>query len=200
MNRTICVVWGLAAGLAVVVLANVSALAASPSDVTPQASMNVWEKAHDAILRGDTKSARASALQMLQENTDPKAWYYGNVIYEANQILGLAALSEGNVKEAKEYLLAAGRTPGSPQLHSFGPDMELARKLLARGEKEVVIEYLDLVAQFWAWTPETKLREDEKRVPGSAALVRKIDHDHRLRIEEWKRQVRAGKQPDLECD
>src|SRR5207302_2318611 len=111
---------------------------------TPPASTNAWKEAKDAIRRGDAQSARTYALQMLRENTDPKAWYYGNVVDEANQILGLAARQEGNVKEAKQYLLAAGRTPGSPQLDSFGPSMVLAQKLLALGEKEVVIQYLDL--------------------------------------------------------
>jgi hypothetical protein len=134
---------------------------------------------------------------MLRENTNPKAWYYGNVVHEANQILGLAALQEGNIEEAKRYLLAAGRTLGSPQLDSFGPHMELAQKLLARGEKEVVVEYLDLVAKFWASTSEAKLREYEKKRPGSAAVFRRVNREHGRQIEEWKKQIRAGKQPEL---
>ena len=163
----------------------------------PQASPNPWESAREAILAGDAKSARTYALQMLRENTDPKAWYFGNVVHEANQILGLAALLDGDIPEAKHYLLAAGRIPGSPQLDSFGPHMVLAQKLLARGEKEVVIEYLDLVAKFWASTPKSKLREYEKMRPGSAALFRKVGREHRRQIEEWKKQIRAGKQPEL---
>jgi len=38
-------------------------------------------------------------------------------------------LKEGKVEDAKHYLLEAGKTPGSPQLNSFGPDMSLAEEL-----------------------------------------------------------------------
>lgn len=38
---------------------------------------------------------------------------------------------------------------GSPQLKSFGPSMGLAKELVRDGEKEAVIEYLKLCAQFW---------------------------------------------------
>ena len=43
----------------------------------------------------------------------------------------------------------AGKTPGSPQLNSFGPNMMLAEALLEAGRKETVIEYLKLCGKFW---------------------------------------------------
>ena len=47
------------------------------------------------------------------------------------------------------YLVAAGGTPGSPQLDTFGPNMSLASELLDRGETAAVIEYFKLCSNFW---------------------------------------------------
>ncbi len=86
---------------------------------------------------------------------------------------------------AKNHLLAAGATPGSPQLDSFGPQMQLAGELLAQGEKETVLQYLDLVARFWA-NPDERTEAASKRVA----------REHLVLLESWKTQVRAGKVPD----
>ncbi len=165
--------------------------------VTQQKSKNTWQQAKDAIQANDTKGATKYASQMLRENTNRKAWYYGNVVHEGNQILGLAALQEGRVADAKKYLIAAGKTPGSPQIDSFGPNMMLAQQLLDKGEKETVIQYLDLVAKFWAYTPPEKLKKYEKRKPGSSALFKLLNNEHRKQIDDWKKQIRAGKKPKL---
>ena len=149
-------------------------------------------KAKASFKAGDTKAAVRYSTELLQKNTDKSWWNYGNVIHSGNQILGLAALSDGNVGKAKRYLLAAGKTPGSPQLNSFGPDMVLAQKLLARGEKQAVIDYLDLVARFWATTPAS-LR-DGKKINRTYADLYAM---HRKQIADWKKQIRAGQTPKL---
>lgn len=65
-------------------------------------------------------------------------------------------------KTAAGYLLEAGRTPGSPQLSSFGPNMQLARELLEAGETRPVLEYFELCRKFWpspaldAWAAEVR--------------------------------------------
>ena len=76
-------------------------------------------------------------------------WNYGNAMHKANLILGRAALREGNLDTAKHYLLCAGKTPGSPQLDTFGPNMSLAKELLRAGEKEAVLAYFVLCQDFW---------------------------------------------------
>ncbi len=76
-------------------------------------------------------------------------WNYGNAIHHGNLILGRIALKKGNLSEAKSFLIKAGNSPGSPQLNSFGPNMYLAKELLEKGEKEVVLEYLKLCETFW---------------------------------------------------
>jgi len=55
---------------------------------------------------------------------------------------GRSALHGGHLEGARSCLLAAGHTPGSPQLNSFGPSMSFAREMLEAGEREPVLEYL----------------------------------------------------------
>lgn len=79
-------------------------------------------------------------------------------------------MAEGDVGRAKEHLLAAGGDSGSRVLGSFGPNMMLAEELIERGEREAVLEYLELCSRFW-------------------------DLD---RIGAWADLVRAGRTPDFE--
>lgn len=172
----------------------VQKMAAQPTPVSPPSD---WELATTAISNGDTRAATFHAGRMLANNKNRKSWAYGNIVHEGNQILGLAALKEGRVADAKHYLILAGKTPGSPQLDSFGPNMMLAQRLLDKGQKDVVIQYLDLVAKFWAHTSPADLARMEKKKPGFAATVRKMDRDKQRQINTWKRQIRAGQKPKL---
>jgi serine/threonine protein kinase len=82
-------------------------------------------------------------------------WNYGNAIFIGNTIIGRVALSrDKNVSLAKTSLLASGRTPGSPQLNSFGPDVTLAKDLLTVGERDAVLEFFVLCRKFWKLGPK----------------------------------------------
>ena len=96
---------------------------------------------------------------------------YGNAIQDANLVLGRLALRAGKIKAAEEYLIAAGKSPGSPQMDSFGPNLTLAKDLLDKGERETVLEYFMLCHRFW-----------------------KMD---RGRLEDWMQQVMDGMNPDF---
>lgn len=98
-------------------------------------------------------------------------WNYGNAVHKANLALGRLALRDGDIEQAKHYLVEAGKTPGSPQLNSFGPNMLLAKELLEKGETATVLAYLDLCAKFW--------RSDF----GSVST--------------WKKLIAEGKQPNF---
>jgi hypothetical protein len=98
-------------------------------------------------------------------------WNYGNVIHDANSVLGLLALRAGDLQNAKLYLLEAGSTPGSPQLDSFGPNMVLAAQLLKRGERDAVLQYLELCKLFWEGKEET--------------------------LASWQLQIKSGAVPEL---
>lgn len=98
-------------------------------------------------------------------------WNYGNAIQDGNVVLGRIAVTEGKIDDAKTFLLAAGKSPGSPQMDSFGPNMSLARDLLLKGEKDVVLEYFSLCSKFW--------------------------HKNFSKLDQWTDDVKAGRIPDF---
>ena len=128
-----------------------------------------------AFEAGEMEKAKTFAHTLLEQAaTFQQDWNYGNAIHIGNLVLGHVALASNNVEEAKRFLIASGKTPGSPQLNSFGPNMRLAKELLARGEREVVIDYLDLCAIFW------------KR--------------HGDQLEEWKAVIQKGETPEFRAN
>jgi tetratricopeptide (TPR) repeat protein len=109
-----------------------------------------------AFTASDAAKATLYAKRLLSEAKQlPFDWNYGNAIYTGNLILGRVALAANDVASAKTYLLAAAATPGSPQLNSFGPNMTLARDLLARGERDTVLEFFQRCGKFWTMGADT---------------------------------------------
>jgi tetratricopeptide (TPR) repeat protein len=76
-------------------------------------------------------------------------WNYGNAIHLGQTVLGLLALNAQDHQAAVVALHESGRTPGSPQLNSFGPTMQLAKALLGAGQVEPVLAYLGQCRVFW---------------------------------------------------
>jgi len=104
----------------------------------------------DAFDAGDMAKAEQYANELLKSAQSADGnWNYGNAIHKGNIALGRVALRRGDVTAAKQHLLAAGDTPGSPNLDSFGPNMTLAKELLEKGERDAVIAYLRACAKFW---------------------------------------------------
>ena len=103
-----------------------------------------------ALAAGETAKATSYSQSLLEQAGSMAGdWNYGNAIHVAHLVLGEIALNAGDVASAKNHLLAAANMPGSPQLDSFGPNMRLANQLLAKGERDVVVQYFDLCARFW---------------------------------------------------
>jgi hypothetical protein len=96
-------------------------------------------------------------------------WNRGNAIHDGHMVLGLVALHAGEVVLAKEELRLAGTTPGSPQLGSFGPSMQLARAMLESGYSEDVLAYFTQCRRFWAmggtWLDIWEVKVREGQVP-----------------------------------
>ena len=111
-----------------------------------------------------------------------KDWYHGNAIHHGNLIQGRAALKRGDTQAAGDFLRAAGETPGSPQLNSFGPNMLLAKELLEAGEREAVLDYLERCEAFWATGGAIT---SEGPMLAAAAL------------DKWASEVREGRVPDF---
>jgi len=102
-----------------------------------------------AVKAGEWEDGRSYAQELLKSSTDPNNWNHGNAIYFGNIVLGQVALRQGSIDDAKAYLLAAGKTPGSPQLNSFGPNMSLAKDLFEAGEHQALLTFFDECHAFW---------------------------------------------------
>lgn len=127
---------------------------AATADATERFS-NLDYLAGMAFRARDMEKARRYATEFLQQAEQNKSnWAYGNAINHGNVILGRIALREGSLDAAKKHLLAAGTTPGSPQLNSFGPNMALAKELIEKGETETILAYFNLCANFWSMGSE----------------------------------------------
>jgi hypothetical protein len=145
---------------------------ALPTD-TKQRFYKLSEVAAAAFDAGDYDKAETYANELLSDaNRYQTDWNYGNAIFYGNLINGRVALKrDKNVSQAESYLLAAGRTPGSPQLMSFGPNMSLAKDLLSAGETSTVVDFLDECGKFW-----------------------KMGGD---RLNDWKKTIESGGTPDF---
>jgi len=125
-----------------------------------------------AFEAGDIVKARSYADQLLAMAPQyPKDWNYGNAIYFGHMVLGRVELVVGNQVLAENHLIESAQTPGSPQLNSFGPNTSLAKDLLAKGDSAVVLQYFDLVRNFW-----------------------KMD---RGKLADWTALVKGGRMPDF---
>jgi RNA polymerase sigma factor (sigma-70 family) len=128
--------------------------------------------AKESFVAGNIDEARNYAQELMSLTPKYKAdWNYGNAMQDANLVLGRIAVREGNIAAARKYVLAAGKSPGSPQMDSFGPNMTLAKDLLEKGERDTVVEYLMLCRKFW-----------------------KMDHG---KLDQWIQEVIDGKNPDF---
>ena len=130
------------------------------------------DAAKESFEVGKIEDARKFASELL--TLAPKFrgdWNYGNAVQDGNLVLGRIALKEGKSDEAKRYLIEAGKSPGSPQMNSFGPNLSLAKDLLDKGERETVLQYFDLCRKFWS------LGKDN--------------------LDQWTKEIMAGETPDF---
>lgn len=130
------------------------------------------DAAKESFEVGKIEDARKYAKDLLALAPKYRSdWNYGNAIQDGNLVLGRIAVKEGKTEEAKQYLIEAGKSPGSPQMNSFGPNMSLAKDLLEKGERDVVLQYFDLCRKFW-----------------------EMGHDQ---LDQWTKEVKAGAMPDF---
>lgn len=141
--------------------------------------------AERALAWGNLEDSEALARQLLElAERFRKDGYYGNAVHHAHTVLGRVELARGNPAAAELALLESGRTPGSPQLNSFGPSMELAEELLEMGRSDAVLEYFELCRVFWC--------PDHRDRPGTEQ-TREI-------LQGWIDTVRDGGVPDFKAN
>jgi len=128
--------------------------------------------AKESFVAGKIEDSRNYAQELItllpKYKTDGN---YGNAVQDANLVLGRIAVRAGNLAAGKMYLIAAGKSPGSPTLESFGPNLTLAKDLLDKGDRETVLEYFMLCRRFW-----------------------KMDYG---KLDQWKQEVMNGHSPDF---
>jgi hypothetical protein len=135
-------------------------------------AVHLTDLAKAALDAEDLTKAETYANAALSDKADANdIWNAGNRVHYGHIVLGRVALRRGDVAAAAQHLIAAGKTKGSPQLNSFGPDFVLAKELFAKGETGAVVEYLDECRAFWT-------------MAGS-------------RLDSWKADIRAGKTPKM---
>ncbi len=106
--------------------------------------------AKEEFKKGNIAEARKLATELAALATKyEKNWNYGNAIQDANLVLGRIAVRTGDIEAAKKYLAEQAKSPGSPQMDSFGPNVSLAKDLLEKGEIEAVVNYLTACKAFW---------------------------------------------------
>jgi hypothetical protein len=143
-----------------------------------------------ALNAGELEKATAYGKELLDTRPqNPGDRSEGDAIYFGNWTLGRVALREprgkfhhfvdlvvgktsqpGDPRRAGKYLIQAAYGKGSPVLNSFGPNTLLAKELLERGQKKVVLRYFVLCASFWKmdrgklaeWTAAVKRGEMPK--------------------------------------
>ena len=80
--------------------------------------------------------------------------------FYCNLVLGRLSVLSGDIDRAGEYLLVSGKTEGNGMLHTFGPNMSLARELLKKGQRGVVLAFFEECRSFWK--PEYGLEKLDK--------------------------------------
>lgn len=191
--KIVCLLLGITLSFNALVSAQQSSAANDRGKISPAEALRRYEKLLEAatdsyekfaltmkastaaLAAGETKKAKVYAQSTLQQADALSINSIdGTAIHVGNLVLGHVVLAEGDVTEAKRLLLEAGKTKGSPPLDTFGPNMRLAKELLAMGEKEVVLQYFDLCAKFW-----------------------ELHHD---RLDEWKAIVIKGGIPNFRAN
>ena len=103
-----------------------------------------------SYVTNDLTTAGKMATEYLELAAEyPHNWNYGNAVHDANRFLGLICLKNGDIDAAAQHLVKAGKITGSPQLDTFGPELDLANEILKRDRVEPVRQYLQDIKKFW---------------------------------------------------
>lgn len=126
----------------------------NPSNQFVSARLNRFYRIGDEITAAYKANDFEKAKTLAKENLELASvyrcnWNYGNAIHDTNRILGLISLKSGDPDAAADFLLKAGKSTGSPQLNTFGPELDLANELLQRGKVDAVKAYLTDIKSFW---------------------------------------------------
>ncbi|MCK6599282.1 MAG: hypothetical protein L6Q37_13035 [Bdellovibrionaceae bacterium] len=149
----------------------------------------ILEKAHQ--LRNWDKVAYYAHVYLTEAEKYKKNWNYGNAIFDSNMALSEMAYIKGDKVTARNHLIKASQTPGSPQLDSFGPfNANFLNKyllLLAKeGEKESLIQFAQNCKNFVSKKSQKNENQESQIVQWNLNS-----------IDRFIEQVRGDKIPDF---
>jgi hypothetical protein len=124
-----------------------SAGAHRPADGSPASLALQAQSSYD---QGDWDAARQHAQRALRQAAKlPKDPDYGTAIYQANMVLGMLAMRDGDRKAAVEYMLEASGAPPTEELAYAMQKFTflLPGWLLKDGERESVVQFLERFAK-----------------------------------------------------
>ena len=126
----------------------------NPSNQFVTARLSRFYSLDDKITEAYKSNDFGKVKELAKENLELAAayrcnWNFGNATHDTNKVLGLISLKGGDIDAAVGYLLKAGKSTGSPQLDTFGPELDLANELLQLGKAEAVKSYLKDIKSFW---------------------------------------------------
>src|ERR1035441_2087667 len=102
------------------------------------------------LFRSDLTAAEVYAREVLADVIRFPSFANGDATFHGNLVLGKVALNrDHDVAAAGTWLLAAGKTVGTPALDTFGPNMSLAKDLLDAGERDIVLQFFEECRSFW---------------------------------------------------
>jgi tetratricopeptide (TPR) repeat protein len=123
---------------------------------------NLRELTVHAFRAGDAKKTAAYADEMVREFG--KRSDGGFELNYAHSLLGELAMANHDIEGAKRELMLSAEVSTSKIFEVMGPDLKLAKELLAEGERESVLEYIKRCQRLWT--------KDEGKLGKWAAQIR----------------------------
>lgn len=153
----------------------------------------ILEKAHK--LKNWDKVVQYANIYLQEAEKYKKDWNYGNAIFYSNMALSEMAYTKGDKAVARNHLIKASETPGSPQLNSFGPFNDFLNEYLLQlakdGEKDSLIQFAQNCKSFVKKKSDKKLNEKEEQ---NNKQVTQWNLDS---LERFIKQIQTGKIPDF---
>jgi hypothetical protein len=101
----------------------------------------------NAINDSDKAIKVAHSLLFMSEEIPTEQLDLAYAMHVANTIMGIVALKNGQINQAREYLQQSIPLSRSIAIYELGPDLSLASDLLSTGEKMAVTNFLDAFEQ-----------------------------------------------------
>ncbi len=139
-----------------------------------------------ALLAEDYSTAQQLAETLIESAvaSGPDHLFYSESVHWGNVILGHLAIREHDLERAEACLLRAARIQRTVSITSaLGPDLSLARELVAHDRRETVCRYLRLCGRFW-------------RSPLPARWIERLNTGGAVRLENDVRPLRNLGNPD----